>query len=252
MDAFLIKKLISVFIHLIPGLFLLLMLGLLIRSRWPKCSLVLLWSGLSLLVALSSPAVSNRLVATLENKYPALSAAPDDTALVLVLADGHIWAPDRPTNTVLKAIGLSRLTEGIRLWKTQPQSVLATSGEKFRSPVEHSLVMNRFALQQGVSAEQTVQFPTTRDTHDEIVDAIAYLESQGSPSNRRIVVVSSAVHLPRIALMLDHYGATYTMAPTDYIAVTAPWYRFHGYYLNNADRVLHEYVGMLWFKLRNR
>jgi len=188
-------------------------------------------------------------VATLESNYQTIPAAPEDTALILVLADGHIWGAERPTNVILKAIGLSRISEGIRLWKTNQQALLATSGEKFKSPVAHAEVMNQFAIEQGVAPEKTVQFPQTRDTWDEVHAAIDFLKHNVS-ENKRLLVVSSAVHLPRIELMLQDQEVPYTLAPTDFIGLDAPWYRFNGYFLENANRSLHEYVGILWLKLK--
>jgi len=210
--------------------------------------------SLLILTGLSSPTLSNRLVSSLESKYPVVLSAPDDTALILVLADGHIWTDERPANTVMKAIALSRITEGVRLWKTMPNAMLATGGAKFNSPVAHAEAMNRFATEQGVPPEKTVQFPGARDTSDEIDAAMDYIKHQmpDSPSNngQRLVVVSSAVHLARTELMLQEHGALYTMAPTDFLAVTAPWYRLSGYYLDNANRTMHEYVGMAWLQLQ--
>jgi len=43
---------------------------------------------------------------------------------------------------------------------------------------------------------------------------------------------------------------SYTMAPTDFLTVDAPWYRPDGYFLRNLDRAIHEWVGMLWYRLR--
>jgi len=205
---------------------------------------------MALLITLSSPPVSNRLVASLEERYEVLPVAPDDTALILVLADGHIWEDKRPLNSVLKAIGLSRITEGVRLWKTNPAAMLATSGAKFNSPVTQASVMNNYATEQGVNPALTIQFPEARDTQDEIVSAINLMQNNSDLQDKRLVVVSSAVHLARAEMMLKNQQILYTLAPTDFIALEAPWYRFNGYFLENANRTLHEYVGMLWLKTK--
>jgi len=250
LDAFLAKKLISNLVHLVPGMFVLMLVFFILRAWWPRLSSSLICLSLLILISLSSPPVSNKLVASLENRYGVLRVAPNDTALILVLADGHIWAENRPSNTVIKAIGLSRITEGVRLWKTNNVAMLATSGEKFDSPITHAKVMNNVAIEQGVALEKTIQFPSTRDTQDEVRAAVDYIRNEHTGNNRRIVVVSTAVHLARIDLMLQDKDIPYTLAPTDFIALGAPWHRFNGYFLENANRVLHEYVGILWFKIR--
>lgn len=254
LDAFLLKKLISNFVHLVPGMFLFMLLCLVLRHWWLRVGNTLIVLSLMLLIGLSSPPLSNQLVNSLESKYPVLLTAPEDTALILVLANGQIWADERPSNTVMKSVALSRITEGIRLWKTKPDATLVTSATKITSPISTVAAMTRFATEQGVFPEQIVQFSGARDTRDEIDAVMDYMQNKlpKSPSDKalRLVVVSSAVHLARAELMLQEYEALYTMAPTDSLASSAPWYRLSSYSLESADRTLHEYVGIVWLKLQ--
>lgn len=210
--------------------------------------------ALFILTGLSSSPLSNRLVNPLESNYLVLHSAPEDTALILVLANAQTWVDDRPSNTVMRSVALSRITEGVRLWKTKPDTMLATSATKFTSPTELVPAMIGFATEQGVLREQTVQFLGPRDTSDEIQAAMDYMQNElperQSDKGQRLVVVSSAVHLARAELMLQELGALYTMAPTDFIASDAPWYRLNGYSLENANRAMHEYIGIAWLKLQ--
>jgi len=59
-----------------------------------------------------------------------------------------------------------------------------------------------------------VRFDNTFDTEAEIIEAMKVIEVQ---SHKRLVVVSSASHLPRAALLLDYREARYSMAPTDFM-----------------------------------
>jgi len=266
MDGFLLKKLLSMLVHLIPGALILLLLMLIGRRWFPRfCNLASI-SICCVLVAASVPPISNYFVAKLEDKFPVLAVAPPDTAMILVLGYGHMYAEGRPVNSVLMAGALSRVVEGVRLWKTQPDSYLAVSGARFRSPVSHAEVMQRMAIELGVPAERIILFDQTRDTEEEILSAIERISlvpsvgekaredgqdaSEPEVTRRRLVVASSATHLPRAALMLDHHQATYSMAPTDYLTVDAPWFRPEGYFIRNMDRAVHEWVGMLWYTLR--
>jgi len=196
------------------------------------------------------PPVSNSLVAVLENRFPALAVAPPDTGVILVLGAGHIYEPGRPANSVLMAPGLSRVVEGVRLWKTSPDVLLALSGAPFRSAISHAEAMKNMALELGVAEDKILLFDQTRNTEEEIIAARQTL-SQLPGDTQRLVVTSSATHLPRAALMLDRLGVSYTMAPTDFLTIDAPWYRLDAYFLKNLDRALHEWLGMLWYRLRS-
>lgn len=248
MDAFLLKKLLSNVVHIIPGAFLALLLCIALSGRWPR----LARSGILVitvsLLALSSPPVTNIIVGSLENQYPVVPVLPEDTELVLVLGSGHHWTAERPPNSVLMASALSRLTEAVRLWKTRPQATLMTSGAKFRSEISHAEAMAAMALALDVDESRLVLSPEARDTDDEIATALQWMQEQGTPGGR-LVVVSSAMHLPRAAQLLSQYAVPYTLAPTDYRSLDAPWYRFNSLHLSDVDWAVHEYVGMLWYRL---
>jgi len=256
-DGFILKKLLSVLVHLIPGALILLLLCLLLRRWFPRTSMCVAVSLCCVLIAGSIAPISNALVSRLENRFPALIVAPPDTGLILVLGYGHMYEPGRPANSVLMAGALSRLSEGVRLWKTSPDVLLALSGASFRSGISHAQAMKNMAVELGVAEDKIILFDQTRDTEDELIAAQQALRELPAET-QRLVVTSSATHLPRAALMLERMGVktaektvlSYTMAPTDFLTVDAPWYRPDGYFLRNLDRAIHEWVGMLWYRLR--
>lgn len=252
MDFFIVKKIVATFLHLLPGGVLLILAALLLRRRWPRLAGTVAIAVSLLLITLQSPPVANALLASLERRTAYLQTLPADTAAVLVLGNGHIFAEERAPNARLMGTALSRISEAVRLWHTQPESLLITSGASHRSPISHARAMADMARQLGVPAERIVELDTTRDTIDEITAAAALVNQLPATSGMspRLVVVSSATHLPRAALMLKNSGITYSLAPTDYLELDAPWYRLDGYFLYSADRAIHEYVGMLWYRLR--
>lgn len=181
--------------------------------------------------------------------------APEDTALILVLASAHKWADEQPSSTLMRATSLSRITEGVRLWKTNPNAILATSSDNINSPIAKIPATLSFAAEQGVLPEQTVQLPGPRDSREEIKAAVDYLKrklSDGlSKNGQRLLVVSSAVHMARAELILQEHEVLYTMAPTDFLVSPGAWYRINGFYLQSANRAMHEYVGIAWLHLQN-
>lgn len=251
-DGFLLKKLISVFVHLIPGAFFLLLLTL-IGQRWlPRVCNTLSILICTVLIASSIPLFSNYFLSDLEDRNQVLQTAPEDTALILVLGSSHNFAADRPTNSVLSATALSRLMEGVRLWTTKQDALLAVSGANFGGPLSHAEISKRMVLELGVPASQIVIFDQSRDTPDEIASATQTLSSMANKGNqnKRLVVVSSALHLPRAELIIEDYDLIYSLAPTDFLATDRTWYLPGSGYLYNLDRAIHEWVGMIWYHLK--
>lgn len=250
-DGILIKKMLSMFVHLIPGVLILLLVFLLLRKWLPRCS----YYGSALCVVIlfvsSLPFVSDNIVSRLENQYPVVEQLPSDTGLILVLGYGHSYQPERPINSILNPVALSRLSEAVRLWKTKPTIPLIVSGApSLNATPGHAELMEKMALELQVPQTHIVRFDNSLDTEDEIVSAVKLL-SEATGTDRRLVVVSSAIHLPRAAMLLDQHNAFYTLAPAEFIVDTRGSYLPGGHSLYNTDRAVHELVGMLWYRLRN-
>ncbi|MFT5894943.1 MAG: uncharacterized SAM-binding protein YcdF (DUF218 family) [bacterium] len=247
MNAFLLKKLVSNLVHLIPGLLVLMLLALIVSRRFPRTAHGIIFLSVCALMAAASPRVSNTLVSYLENQHPVLLEVPLDTHSILILGSGHTWAQDRPPNSMLSATALSRVAEGVRLWKKSPSTTLVTSGAKFQSVIAHADVAANMALASGVSATKIVRFNDTLDTAQEVLQLINHVKENPVEGKTRIVIVSSATHLPRAELMMSQYDIPYTLAPADFIYSESPlWYLFGSKSIDNTDRVIHEFIGMLW------
>ena len=246
LDPYLTKKVVSLIAHLIPGIPILMLLALCMQRLLPGLAKRCLWFGVIVLLLFSSPLVTNALVSSLENRFKPLDSLPHDTAVLLVLGAGHQYREDRSANSVLSATSLSRVTEAIRLWQSRRSVLLVTSGIGLYGESSNAEAAALFALNQGVPEDRIHRFHTTHDTAEEIRLAVDLLHDQRTDGFGRLVVVSSAIHLVRARQLISPYEIDYTLAPTDYIGTDMPWYRLDSNHLRNADRVLHEYIGMLW------
>jgi len=253
-DGFLLKKLLSIFVHFVPGVPFLLLCSLLLRRWMPRASIFLSLFFCLILLAGSFPSVTNSIVLRLESQFPVLQQVPEDTGLILVLGHGHIISEGKPVNSLLSPTALARLTEGVRLWKKKyaetPEIKLALSGAPAVSgSASHAQMMSRMALLLGVPENNIVRFETTRDTEHEISNAVGWLVSNNM-KDRRLVVVSTAMHLPRASLLLAQYDISYAMAPTEFTVSESGWRAPNVYSLLSLDRAIHEWVGMAWYRLK--
>ena len=157
---------------------------------------------------------------------------------------------------MLFPVALARLSEGVRLWKTRPAArqelKLAVSGApSVPGTVSHAELMSKMALELGVPESSIVKFENTRDTEHEIDTAVDWLASNNMADNR-LVVVSTAMHLPRSAVLLENYDVEYSMGPTEFTVSNTGWNIPSAYSILSLDRALHEWVGMAWYRLKNK
>jgi uncharacterized SAM-binding protein YcdF (DUF218 family) len=253
MDFFALKKLVSLLLHLVPGCLLLILAGMVLSRcrRYRRLSTITMITGMTVLLLASTPAVSNKAINSLENQFRVMLAPPADTVLFLTLGNYATNDTSLPANARLGAIALSRITETIRLWHQQQQAILFLGGPS-------RFAMRDFAIANGVASARIILDDNVRDTIDEIEAAAAFVQAQGLAG--KTIVVSSATHLPRAKLIVDHARELkltkqklhpHDFAPADFIAAPVDR-KFHASsgFLYKTDRVVHEYVGMLWVKLK--
>lgn len=247
MDGFILKKVLSLLVQLVPAIPLLMLLVCLVCYRRGRKLLIL---GCLVLLAASSPVVSNVVVNSLEKQHAVVREAPEDTALILVLGSGHNPAGVRPPNSILTSVSLSRLVEAVRLWESQPDALLVTTAGQVQQGQSHAESMAAMAMALGVPEAKIRLLDTALDTEDEVTQATELLNELDVAENARLLVVSSATHLPRTARMLEPLDVEHTLAPTDFISIPGVWYRLSAGYLSYTERAVLEYIGMLWLSLR--
>lgn len=255
-----LKKAISALINPLPVSLYLMTAGLVLVwfTRRQRLGKILTTVGVALLILCDVRPVSQTLVLALESQYETLSAEklllqPDaktnPVKWVVVLGAGWAVDPRLPPNLQLHPIALARLVEGLRLYRALPGTKLILSGGKSWGLVPHADVLNRAALQMGVPAQDIVLEDRSHDTEDEaeLVQKIIGTD--------RFVLVTSAVHLPRSVKLFEKRGLKPIPAPADRVVPSGIPVGF-GDLIPNTHRLLqtdtayHEYVGLIWAKLR--
>ena len=195
--------------------------------------------SVSILLALSSPQISNALVSTLENRYSPVFESLEETDAIFVLST-YVEPRNAPPNSAMSATMLSRATEGIRLWHQNSEAQLYLFGRS-------AAIVLEYAVASGVSRNSIVTLPNVRDTANEVK-----LISENTKSSHGSIIVSSATHLARTDMLLRCAGVNgYLLAPTDYLAATKTrWFQFSSFFLTKSGRVIHEYLGMLALRIR--
>lgn len=203
----LLNKLLPVFVLPIGVITLLIVLGALKQWRW------LSLAAAAALLTCSVPAVSNVLLRALEEAYPARSVAsvPEaDAALVL----GGIMSP-------VKEVGLTpewseaveRFEAGLALAQRGKVGQLLFTGDVRGS---EGTALRREAILRGLPESQVGVIGAVDNTADEAAQLRRYARERGL---KRVVLVTSAWHMPRAMRQFRSAGVDLVPFPVDYRAL---------------------------------
>lgn len=204
------NKLLPVFVLPLGIVFLLLALALVRRKRWPVF-LAALW-----LYTASMPIVGHALIGWLEGCHPLLQPAklePTDAVLVL----GGVMGPVRGREYFPEwAEPVERFEAGVRLVQMgKAKKLLFTGG---RIPWENraeteGVAMQRAAVERGIALEAIDVTGEVGNTADEARVVAEYCRAHGF---KKIILVTSAWHMPRAAWLFRRAGVDFVPFPVDY------------------------------------
>lgn len=251
--TFWLKKLVSGFLLPLPFGLLWILAGiiLLIASRAKRLRNLCFFVGFFIITLFSLNPVSVALLDELQSQYAPLMHPPTNINQIVVLGGGVSGGKDYPPNLTLNSASLSRLVEGIRLLKeiqkTNPTATLILSGGRvFQSPAVAGKMRNT-ALMLGVDEKNTLLEDGSQDTREEAL--FIYKVVGDNP----FILVTSAYHMPRAMALFQNVGMHPIAAPTQFMGYH---YDFTLWCIPNAnslivsDIAIHEYLGIIWAKIR--
>lgn len=232
-----------------------LLIGLFFFYKGPKrLSYTILIGALVWLFVVSVSPLPVFLVKEQENQYAVLWQIPDSLQhpYLLVLGGGHSIAPTLPPNDQLSHKALARLAEGIRLKQQHPAAKLIGSGNYSSKRTPQATVLMNTAVALGIAPSDTLQSSVPYNTETE---AIAYAQRFGTQTP--LILVTSALHMPRALFWFQQQGIAAIPAPTDHYIKPDPekspynW-KPSAQKIEVTAALLHEWVGMLNAKIKTR
>lgn len=197
-----------------PPAFSLCLLGIallawMLRRTWIAggvAGLALAWSALW-----SIPFASETLRGVLEHRYAIRDASalpPADAIVVLGGGSNYAWL-DRPDVDPAK-LRSSRLAAGARAWHAGKASKVILSGGGVGNTTEARRMAD--AIQRlGVPQDALLLEERSHDTRDNARFSTALLEA--GHGGRHVLLVTSALHMPRAMLLFTQAGAEVTPVP---------------------------------------
>jgi uncharacterized SAM-binding protein YcdF (DUF218 family) len=256
------SKLLPLFIYPL-GLASLLLIGALV-TLWKRPRLSALFIVLALLTILipSNGQVSGRLLQSLEMRHVPTADLPNADAIVVLGGATRPQKAPRPWIDLMEES--DRIVHGARLYQQGKAPVLILSGGRIdwnsNSNASESADMAAIAQALGVPSAAILQDPTSLNTHENAVNVKKILQARNL---QRVLLVTSAMHMPRSVAIFKKQGIDAIPAPTDFLvgadelqdSLSTPEGKLLNLLpdagnLHHFTRALKEYIGIGVYRLR--
>ena len=219
--------------------------------RWAYCAAVLL------LVLPGCPAVAERLARSLEERYPDAGPVSYPPAQAIVVLGGTLHIPSGVHHSSGIIATSDRLLMALRLYHAGKAPVVIVSGGnnplsgEVREQSEAQAM--RLLLEEWGIPDAAIQVESgSINTRENAVFSHQLLVARGIG---RIILVTSAFHMPRAAATFRKVGFEVTAAPADF---QTGWNESNsifdwipgGVALVGSSRALHEWLGLWVYRLR--
>ncbi len=222
------------------------------RRRWAA---TLLGVNVALLLVCASPPLANALYARLERQYPPVAVADSPRADAIVVLGGGIGLPLPPRLEPDLNGSADRVWHAARLYRAgKAPLVIVSGGNVFpQSNAQAESVYTADLLEAwGVERKDIVLEGQSRNTYENALHTRTILEDR---ELRRILLVTSAFHMPRALATFEHAGIEAIASPTDFRVVgyeqpaVLGWIPSLGA-LGGTTQVLQEHLGQTVYRLR--
>jgi uncharacterized SAM-binding protein YcdF (DUF218 family) len=238
------------------GLVVILLICALVLYRRPRLCRTILAFSIVVLWAFSAPIVSQSLLRGLENQVPGytLENAPHEPAIVVL--GGFMQVPSVIHKQGDFSDAVDRLLHGFRLYRAGKAPLILVSGgpvPMFGSGTETEAEAARSVLEEWGVPESAILVETrSKNTAENGTFSRDLLAARGI---HRVLLVTSAFHMPRAVAAFRKAGLEVSPSPTDY---QTGWpepdllfrYLPDTRALRYSADALREYVGLFIYRLR--
>ncbi len=232
--------------------------GILALLRKAKSAAILAFSAAGILYLSASPVVCHILLRGLEGQYAELESYPKASAIVLL--GGAMIPPEPPRLHPATNSSGDRVLQATRLWRRgiAPKLVVTGGAVPFITGYggdEASLYASLLTELLGVPDSSIVRVSESRNTYEDAVETAQLFQSCGWKKD--ILLVTSAVHMPRAVRLFRKQGFTVYPVPADFRSGTAfpgRWFALlpAEWALGETANALHEYVGLAAYAVMGR
>lgn len=256
-----LSKLLPLFIYPVGLTCVLLLLAIFSLWKHPRRAVACMLTAIAVILISGNGWVANAITQSLEWQNIPPKALPNTEAIVVLGGAIKPQMAPRPWVDVMESG--DRVLHGAQLYREGKAPLVIMSGGRIHwkggGPPE-SADMAALAQTMGVPASAILQDPTSLNTYENAVNVKQILQQRGI---RRILLVTSAMHMPRSLAIFKKQGIEAIAAPTDFLVtqqeLQEPGVSVEAVLLNlipDADRIhqttraLKEYIGLVVYRLR--
>jgi uncharacterized SAM-binding protein YcdF (DUF218 family) len=251
-DIFLWKLLPQLIYPLSFCLWLAILPGLLVFWR-KKLAVALLFVSVGILWISSMPAFSSYVVASLERAFLPVPVAESPSADAILVLGGCVGAADYPRLEVDIVDASDRVLHATRLYRAGKATVIIVTGGTIKwlgSKTPEADSISRLLQEWGVPANAIVIEQESVNTYQNALNTKRLLERRGLKS---ILLVTSAMHMPRALATFRSAGINAIPSPTDYVAVQREELTIIDFLpdagaLANTTQAIKEYMGLVVYR----
>ena len=221
--------------------------------RWRKLAIFSLGIGILWVFLWSLPATTLIAGGYLEQRYTRKAPADYPKADAIVVLGGHIqgnrhnWFEDFNRDLVV-----SRESVAAQLYKAQRSDLILLSGGALKGPVSDTATMSRSLQNMGIPAEAIIQETQSQNT---LENARLTDKTLRDLERQQILLVTSALHMPRAMTAFDDQPMTVTPAP---LPTQINWPKGRAmpiwmpdlHTLLASQTIIKEYVGLILYWVR--
>jgi uncharacterized SAM-binding protein YcdF (DUF218 family) len=225
-----------------------------LKNNNHKMFIVVSLLGIVLFLLCSTSYLPKIAINSVEKKFTPIKLSQIDTSktyYIYVLGSGVTLDPRLPASMKLSSTSLVRLVEGIRIYNYLDHVTLVTSAAIKGKSISQAKLSKEAAASLGVKEQNIQMLETPTSTLEE---AKAFKVQFGT--NKNLILVTSALHMPRAVEIFSDQGIKVLPAPTEYLykagsksynGITLP--SFASLELtNNYQTALLKHLYYKWFK----
>ncbi|HEV2689070.1 MAG TPA: YdcF family protein [Bryobacteraceae bacterium] len=249
--ALFLHKLLPIFVLPLGFSITLIAVALFFKKRW------LAAVGVWILLISSMPIVGDSLLKILENRFPKLEVEDCAMADAIVVLSGMLHKSRSKRGGLEWAEGVDRFEQGVLLMKAGKAPLLIFTGGRIpwsNRKVTEGEDLRTAAIARGIPAEAIVVTDEVGSTADE---AQAVRKLAGSRGLKRIILVTTAWHMPRAEFLFRRAGVPVAPFPVDYYtsyneSLTLLDFLPQAGAIGNTEIALRESYGLLYYKVMRR
>jgi uncharacterized SAM-binding protein YcdF (DUF218 family) len=224
---------------------------------WPRLrrAWILALAAFVLLLVPGTPIVSDFLASSLEQQYPDRGIEALPPAQAIVVLGGSVGAPSAKHSSSRLFDTSDRLLAALRLYHAGKAPLILCSGGEVRlfgepAKAPEAQVMSGMLQEWGVPKDAILEEGASENTRQNATMSYETLAARGI---HKILLVTSAMHMPRAAAVFRKAGFEVIPAPADF---RTGWNRDvlgslpNGDSLSHSQQAVHEWLGLWVSRLR--